>query len=188
MRKSDEGLTEYYEKMFALSTLVVANGDKLQAQQDVFKKATGKGKSKKKGDASSIPSTPHRNESEVAAEASAEPSPSEPSKKAIFEKFNPSLYKVDDDGDSLTYEKAKRMLRRLDQMKKIRNEVIYHPELEVRIATLKRYKNSVLPSWWSTMYDRFFLHGVARWGVQRGDLICSGKILFFTLIRSVSTI
>ncbi|KNC96991.1 uncharacterized protein SPPG_07808 [Spizellomyces punctatus DAOM BR117] len=71
----------------------------------------------------------------------------------------------------ITYDKAKKLLKRLDQMRILREQVLPHPQLDDRLAILKRHGRSGLPSWWSSEYDKHFLLGIAKWGLNRSDLI-----------------
>ncbi|KAI9002707.1 SNF2 family N-terminal domain-containing protein [Gaertneriomyces semiglobifer] len=78
-------------------------------------------------------------------------------------------------GEPITYDKAKKLLKRIDQMRVLRDEILTHPEVDQRLAHYKRNGRSGLPSWWSTDYDKPFLLGIAKWGLHRSDLIMEDR-------------
>lgn len=60
-------------------------------------------------------------------------------------KFNPFLFKIERDGESMTFDKAKRLQKRLDILGKLRNDVLLHPELDERVASMRKGPKAGLP-------------------------------------------
>ncbi|KAI8914962.1 SNF2 family N-terminal domain-containing protein [Powellomyces hirtus] len=90
--------------------------------------------------------------------------------------------KNDKDADAITYDRAKKLLKRLEQMRVLREEVLPQPQLDEKLAALRRHGRSGLPSWWTSEYDKHFLHGIAKWGLNRSDLIMEDPTsVFFKL-------
>ncbi|KAJ3290493.1 choline dehydrogenase 7 [Borealophlyctis nickersoniae] len=83
------------------------------------------------------------------------------------------------DGDTISYDKAKKVLKRIGQFAALRDEILPHKELEKRISVLKRHGRSGLPRWWTTEHDKGFLLGIARHGIHRSDLILEDPTLPF---------
>ncbi|KAI8817172.1 SNF2 family N-terminal domain-containing protein [Fimicolochytrium jonesii] len=84
-----------------------------------------------------------------------------------------------DTQEDVTYDRAKRILKRVDQMRILRLDVLTQPHLEQKIGLLKRHGRSGLPTWWTAKHDLDFLKGVAKWGLTRNDLIIEDPDLMF---------
>merc|ERR1712087_222838 len=66
----------------------------------------------------------------------------------------------------ITEDKAHKVLERLDMFKKLRQEVIIHPNLDERM--LLALETQDLPDWWVPgKHDKDLLFGVARHGIIR---------------------
>ncbi|KAI8589488.1 SNF2 family N-terminal domain-containing protein [Geranomyces variabilis] len=86
------------------------------------------------------------------------------------------------DPDAITYDRAKKLIKRLEQMRVLREDVLPQPQLDDKLAALRRHGRSGLPSWWTSEYDRHFLNGIAKWGLNRSDLIMEDpSSVFFKL-------
>jgi chromodomain-helicase-DNA-binding protein 7 len=63
--------------------------------------------------------------------------------------------------EPITEEKANKVLERLDMFKKLRQEIVLHPNLDERL--LLALDNQDLPDWWVPgKHDRDLLFGVAK--------------------------
>lgn len=82
----------------------------------------------------------------------------------------------------LTLERARRSIRSIELMRRVRGDVLPHPRLADSLALADgRY----MPSWWiAGEHDRGLLLGVAKYGVMRGDLMLQDPELPFSALRS----
>ncbi|KAJ3333445.1 choline dehydrogenase 7 [Blyttiomyces sp. JEL0837] len=85
----------------------------------------------------------------------------------------------DRDIDGLTTDKAKKILKRVEAMKKLREQVLPHPHIDQNIQILRKYGRAGLPEWWTTEHDKAYLLGAAKWGLNRGDLYVEDDTLPF---------
>ncbi|KAF9953229.1 Chromodomain-helicase-DNA-binding protein 9 [Mortierella alpina] len=87
----------------------------------------------------------------------------------------------DGGGDALPLDRAKRVLKRIELMNVIRDEILTNPQLDDLLAAGRRSPG--LPSWWRTgIHDKPFLIGLAKHGVNRQDLIVEDEDLPFAAI------
>ncbi|KAI9257448.1 hypothetical protein EDC94DRAFT_179478 [Helicostylum pulchrum] len=88
-----------------------------------------------------------------------------------------------DDADTLVpYDKARRALKRIEQMNTIREKVIVHPDLDQLL--LKARKTSGLPSWWEVpKHDKALLEAICKHGIGRTDLIVDDPELPFYHVK-----
>ena len=83
---------------------------------------------------------------------------------------------VDRDGETLTYDKAKKIMKRIEVMRRLREDVLKLPDLSEKLDSLLRPSISgSLPQWYLPEHDYPLLHAVAKWGLLRGDLIIQDK-------------
>ncbi|KAI8096416.1 SNF2 family N-terminal domain-containing protein [Halteromyces radiatus] len=88
----------------------------------------------------------------------------------------------DVDLDLVPYDKARRSLKRIAQMKRLREEIIVHPDFDVNLMAAR--KTSGLPSWWKVPdHDRALLHGICKHGYSRSDLLLADSELPFYHIK-----
>ena len=79
---------------------------------------------------------------------------------------------VDKDGETLTYDKAKKIMKRSEVMRRLREDVLRIPDLAEKLDNIPRPTASgSLPPWFRPEHDYPLLHAVATWGLLRGDLI-----------------
>ncbi|KAI8968258.1 SNF2 family N-terminal domain-containing protein [Mycotypha africana] len=85
--------------------------------------------------------------------------------------------------DTIPYDKARRALRRIKQMRKIREEVVVHPEIDTSLQRAKR--TSGLPSWWEVpVHDKALLQGICKHGIGRHDLmITDADLPFYKIVQ-----
>ncbi|RCH91729.1 choline dehydrogenase 7, partial [Rhizopus stolonifer] len=89
---------------------------------------------------------------------------------------------ANENGDVVPYDKARRSLKRIDQMNTIREKVLTHPELDLILT--KARKTSGLPSWWEVpKHDKALLEGICKHGVGRHDLIIEDPELPFYHVK-----
>ncbi|KAI9491153.1 SNF2 family N-terminal domain-containing protein [Zychaea mexicana] len=82
------------------------------------------------------------------------------------------------DADLVPYDKARRALKRIEQMKTIREKVMVNPELDSLLANAR--KTSGLPNWWEVpRHDKGLLQGICTHGIGRHDLLINDPELPF---------
>ncbi|KAL0088183.1 P-loop containing nucleoside triphosphate hydrolase protein [Phycomyces blakesleeanus] len=87
-----------------------------------------------------------------------------------------------DTADLVPFDKARRALRRIAQMKKIREEVIVNPDLDALLLNAR--KTSGLPGWWEVpAHDKALLLGICQHGIGRSDLLIEDPDLPFYKIK-----
>ncbi|ESN89899.1 hypothetical protein HELRODRAFT_116695 [Helobdella robusta] len=70
---------------------------------------------------------------------------------------------------SITEERANRSLARIDLLNKIREQIIFHPQLDEKLLLCQ--PSSYLPDWWICgQHDRDLLIGAAKHGVSRTEV------------------
>ncbi|KAG2220859.1 hypothetical protein INT45_010921 [Circinella minor] len=80
--------------------------------------------------------------------------------------------------DLVPFDKARRALKRIDQMKTIREKVMVNPEIDNLLSNGR--KTSGLPSWWKVpLHDKGLLDGICKHGIGRHDLILNDPELPF---------
>ncbi|ORZ15904.1 P-loop containing nucleoside triphosphate hydrolase protein [Absidia repens] len=88
----------------------------------------------------------------------------------------------DTDLDLVPYDKARRSLKRIGQMKRLRESVLVHPSFEENLMLAR--KTSGLPSWWKVPdHDRALLQGICKHGYSRSDLLLGDPSLAFYHIK-----
>ncbi|KAI9305451.1 P-loop containing nucleoside triphosphate hydrolase protein [Cunninghamella echinulata] len=88
----------------------------------------------------------------------------------------------DVDLDLVPYDKARRSLKRIGQMKRLREQVMVHPDFEVNLMAAR--KTSGLPIWWKVPeHDRALLQGICKHGYSRNDLLLNDVELPFYHIK-----
>ncbi|CAO3638143.1 unnamed protein product [Cunninghamella blakesleeana] len=88
----------------------------------------------------------------------------------------------DIDLDLVPYDKARRSIKRIGQMKRLREQVMVHPDFEANLMAAR--KTSGLPSWWKVPeHDRALLQGICKHGYSRNDLLLNDAELPFYHIK-----
>ncbi|KAJ1562282.1 hypothetical protein HK405_013908 [Cladochytrium tenue] len=72
--------------------------------------------------------------------------------------------------DGITPEKAKKLLKRLEMMRKLRDEVLKHPKIDRNIQLIQQYSRLGMPDWWGVPLDKAYLLAISKWGLNRPDL------------------
>lgn len=68
---------------------------------------------------------------------------------------------------TLTFERAERLLERIQFFRSLRSDLLVHPKLESVLRGIKRTKD--LPPWWKSTHDRSLLYGVDKHGMAGFD-------------------
>ena len=87
--------------------------------------------------------------------------------------------------DPITEEKVNRCLARIDLLSKVREEIIFHPELDDRLKLCQPQLD--LPEWWVCgKHDKDLLFGVAKYGFFRLDynLMNDPELSFIDVVRN----
>ncbi|KAI7898024.1 SNF2 family N-terminal domain-containing protein [Cokeromyces recurvatus] len=88
--------------------------------------------------------------------------------------------------ETIPYDKARRALKRIEQMKKIRERVIVDPDFDKLIEKARR--TSGLPPWWEVpLHDKALLRGICKHGIGRHDLMITDTELPFHQIVNESS-
>ncbi|KAI8909625.1 SNF2 family N-terminal domain-containing protein [Gorgonomyces haynaldii] len=88
-----------------------------------------------------------------------------------------------DDAETLTLDRAKKILRRIEYFNKLRDEVIPDPKLTEKIMAVRRHGKGTMPKWWTFELDESLLYGLARFGANRYDLIVQEPDLSFHAVH-----
>jgi hypothetical protein len=91
-----------------------------------------------------------------------------------YSRFNPKDYRVDNGPDSISFDAAKRVIKRVEMMKRLRGQVLEHPHLKKNVARASMKRWSGLPAWWNSTHDLAFLQGIASSGFVRSDTLLEG--------------
>jgi len=76
--------------------------------------------------------------------------------------------------DNFTIEKARRLLRRIDLLKKLREVILPKENLDELLMYAKKPARSGLPNWWICgTHDKALLQSIAEYGILRPDLTIS---------------
>ncbi|KAF9189619.1 choline dehydrogenase 6 [Haplosporangium sp. Z 767] len=152
-KKPDEVMEEYYHHVMKICQQVV---DKHNAQPER-----------------------HSRESSLASNHKHEPE--EMDKEEKEERDEDKEDKDDAGGDVPPLDRAKRVLKRVEIMNIIRDEILTNPLLDDLLAASRRSPG--LPSWWKIgIHDKPFLEGLAKHGINRQDLIVEDEDLPFAEI------
>ncbi|KAL1920993.1 uncharacterized protein VTP21DRAFT_11628 [Calcarisporiella thermophila] len=95
-----------------------------------------------------------------------------PPEKPFDERYDP---------DPMPGEKCLRLLKRVEMLRRVREQVLPHPEVDDLLDYSIR---TGLPRWWITgQHDKDFLVGLAKHGINRSDLILDDRELGFYWVR-----
>jgi len=82
--------------------------------------------------------------------------------------------KSGDKHENFTIEKAKRLIRRIDLLKKLREVILKKDDLDELLMFAKKPARSGLPNWWICgTHDKALLQSIAEYGILRPDLTIS---------------
>jgi hypothetical protein len=95
-----------------------------------------------------------------------------PTQDTLNDTSNP-LY-PNQDGETLTFDRAKKVVKRLSVFDKLRKALADIELLKSKMESTKRYGNSILPKWWTNEFDLPFMLGCAKYGLNRSDLFIEG--------------
>lgn len=95
-----------------------------------------------------------------------------PTQDTLNDTSNP-LY-PNQDGETLTFDRAKKIIKRLSMFDKLRKALSDIELLKSKMEITKRYGNSILPKWWTNDFDLPFMLGCAKYGLNRSDLFIEG--------------
>lgn len=148
LKKSDEMLEEYYQKLIIMCNEVITRTESTMSRV--------------------------QNDSVMEGEVAY-------SEQAAKELISAAKIIVDRDGETLTYEKAKKLFKRLDLMKRLRDVLLKYPDFEAKVNSVSHPPSGgIAPSWYKPdIHDIYFLRAVSKWGILRGDLILKDRDLPF---------
>jgi hypothetical protein len=95
-----------------------------------------------------------------------------------YSKFNAKDHRIERGLDSISFDAAKRVIKRVEMMKRLRTQVLDHPQLRKNIAKASLKRWSGLPAWfvslslinrWNATHDLAFLEGISSNGFVRSD-------------------
>jgi hypothetical protein len=107
------------------------------------------------------------------------------------------LYPIGEEGETLTIDRAKKVLRRIEYFDKLRLNVLRMDDLPYRLANADLHGKATLPKWWRYEYDIPFLTAVDRYGYSRGECFVDGmdililaddlpfKVLYLEYLKSL---
>ncbi|KAJ3355013.1 hypothetical protein HDU83_004184 [Entophlyctis luteolus] len=84
--------------------------------------------------------------------------------------------------DFITVDKAKKLIKRVESMIKLREDILDSPHFDTGLLALRNIGRAGLPEWWSSEHDKAYLIGIAKWGLNRGDLYVEDDTLPFKAI------
>jgi hypothetical protein len=85
------------------------------------------------------------------------------------------LYPMGEEGETVTIDRAKKVLRRIEYFDKLRLNVLRMDDLPYRLGNADLHGKAALPKWWKYEYDIPFLTAVDRYGYSRGECFVDGK-------------
>ncbi|KAI8147251.1 SNF2 family N-terminal domain-containing protein [Fennellomyces sp. T-0311] len=176
-KKTDESLDLYLQK-FVVSCEEVLKRHK-QEQSGAAANSTAEGGSP--GPSQTVPQLQPQ-EPLASRDSSAEPPqsplPQDDQASAAVDDKNDEAREEIGDVDLVPYDKARRALKRITQMKMIREQVMVHPELDSLLLNAR--KTSGLPGWWEVpLHDKGLLQGICKHGIGRHDLLINDPELPF---------
>ncbi|KAG0167130.1 Chromodomain helicase DNA binding protein [Apophysomyces sp. BC1034] len=175
-KRTNESMDIYYHKFYVACQEIV----KRHQEQTALAASQATQEASTSSPSSSLLQAP-QNEVEGSRESSVEPSHTS---SAALDESNDGADKDEHNDmlDLVPYDKARRALKRIAQMKKIREQVMVHPELDALLANAR--KTSGLPSWWEVpAHDLALLKGICKHGVGRHDLMTSDPDLPFYHVK-----
>ncbi|KAJ3367504.1 choline dehydrogenase 7 [Kappamyces sp. JEL0680] len=92
-------------------------------------------------------------------------------------------YPKTDDGESISWDRAKKVIKRIEIFDRLRLSVLMMPDLEVRFANIAQHGKAALPKWWDYSYDIPFLKGVARFGYTQSEAFIRADDLPFKTLH-----
>ncbi|KAL1917321.1 uncharacterized protein VTP21DRAFT_4977 [Calcarisporiella thermophila] len=85
------------------------------------------------------------------------------------------------DPDPMSGEKSMRLLKRIEVLRRVREQVLTHKDVDEFLGYAIR---TGMPRWWKIgLHDKDFLLGLARHGINRSDLILSDRDLDFIWVK-----
>ncbi|KAI9318061.1 P-loop containing nucleoside triphosphate hydrolase protein [Dichotomocladium elegans] len=86
------------------------------------------------------------------------------------------------DAELIPYDKAVRAMKRISQMKILREQIMVHENLDSLLQNAR--KTSGLPMWWEVpLHDKGLLQGICKHGFSRYDLLINDPELPFHVVR-----
>ena len=70
------------------------------------------------------------------------------------------------DGEVMHHERAKRVFRRLENFRDLRERILADPNILQRMSSIRRHRKTLLPKWWNYTYDYAYLKGIGRYGLS----------------------
>ncbi|KAG4093180.1 SNF2 family N-terminal domain-containing protein [Neocallimastix lanati (nom. inval.)] len=156
--KTDKCMEDYYEELMDICKVVI--------KRDEEKRNKEKEKNEK-----------HENENENENENEGKEGKEEGNHNTKSEVQTPASEaegKKHDKYENFTVEKAKRLLRRIDLLKKLREVILKKDDLDDLLKFAKKPARSGLPNWWVCgVHDKALLQSIAEYGILRPDLTIS---------------
>ncbi|KAI9015336.1 SNF2 family N-terminal domain-containing protein [Phycomyces nitens] len=172
-KRTDESLNLYYQKFIPACEEMMRRHEQEQAGGD--KSTANTNQDTAASSPSSAPQVSNGETIDIAA-ASRESS-SEPGGE-----LNADKDEQNEAIDLVPYDKARRALKRIAQMKRIREEVMVHSDIDSLLENAR--KTSGLPSWWEVpLHDKALLEGICRHGIGRHDLMIDDPTLPFFQVK-----
>ncbi|KAI8991556.1 hypothetical protein BDF20DRAFT_845263 [Mycotypha africana] len=168
-KKSDEALTNHYREIMASCEESVKRHSAENANNATALSSTNEVNVSEGAGAEDTPvSSPKENAEEATSrEASLEPNDDNDANET---------------GDLVPFDKARRSIKRVEQMNTIREKVITHEDLDSVLS--KARKTSGLPNWWEVpKHDKALLEGICKHGIGRNDLIIEDPELPFYHVK-----
>ncbi|KAI9278311.1 SNF2 family N-terminal domain-containing protein [Phascolomyces articulosus] len=184
-KKTDESLNLYYQKFLASCQ------DSVKRQKQVSSEVSSS-------------ATANQEEDDVKKEDESSPGPSGKSSGSLLQAQESMMSRdssvepgQENDGagghgdhddhehagaELVPFDKARRALKRIEQMKTIREKVMTNPEIDALLGNGR--KTSGLPSWWQVpRHDKGLLEGICKHGIGRHDLMINDPELPFFEVK-----
>lgn len=86
--------------------------------------------------------------------------------------------RVERGNEVISIDASRRVIKRILMLKKLREQVLKHPDLDENLLQTVGRKFSGLPDWWQyPAFDKAYLEGIAKSGFVRSDLLLKGLLL-----------
>ncbi|ORY07424.1 hypothetical protein LY90DRAFT_207702 [Neocallimastix californiae] len=169
--KTDQCMEDYYEELMDICKVVIQR-DEEKKKKEKEKEHENENENGNEDENENENENEKEKEKEGKKESNSNPTKTEEIQTPVSEveekKEKPDKY------ENFTVEKARRLLRRIDLLKKLREVILKKDDLDELLMFAKKPARSGLPNWWICgVHDKALLQSIAEYGILRPDLTIS---------------